>query len=306
MDEIDKYNDIPQLVKDFLDYSQTIQGKSELTILEYYYDLRVFLKYMKTLKIEDMKDVKLNHLYNFAGYLANKRKLCNSSRGRKIATIKAYFKYLHKKAKYLLEDPTAELEKPKPDKLLPKYLNIDESRGLLESVNGKYEIRDYAIITLFLNCGLRLSELVSINISSIRDDKLVVMGKGKKERTIYLNDACLRVINEYLKVRPTLKAKDKDALFLSERYTRISNKMVQYLVKKNITNAGLDRTKYSTHKLRHTAATLMYKHGGIDILALKDILGHENVNTTQIYTHVDNEQLKNAINKNPLSDVIKS
>jgi integrase/recombinase XerD len=189
-------------------------------------------------------------------------------------------------------------------KRLPRYLNIEESKKLLGAIDGEHRERDFAIITLFLNCGLRLSELVGINLNRIKNDILTVVGKGDKERTIYLNAACKRAIEAYLKVRPVEGVKDKNALFLSERKQRISNKTVQHIVKKYITAAGLDPERYSTHKLRHTAATLMYKHGKVDIRALQEILGHESIATTEIYTHVDNQQIKTAVESNPLSGYV--
>jgi site-specific recombinase XerD len=300
-----KYEDIPQQAADFLNYSQTIQGKSENTVKEYYYDIRFFLRYLESVGIQDEKEVTLSDLYTYMAYLTNERKQNNATRCRKVVSLRAYYKYLHKKAKVITVDPTLELEKPKRKKSMPKYLNIEESQHLLKTVEGKHETRDYAIITLFLNCGLRLSELTGIDIGKIKGDIMTIVGKGNKERVIYLNDACLRAINDYMRYRPNGKAKDRDALFLSERNTRISKNMVQYLVKKYLAAAGLDKC-YSTHKLRHTAATLMYKHGGVDVLALKEILGHENVNTTQIYTHVDSDQLKDAVTRNPLANIRKA
>jgi len=190
-------------------------------------------------------------------------------------------------------------------KRLPKYLNVDESKKLLSSVtpeNTKYPERDFAIITLFLNCGMRLSELVGINLKNIKGDTLTIIGKGNKERTVYLNKACIAAINDYLKTRPVNGVKDKDALFLSERKQRISKNTVQHIVKKFIKEAGLDPNRYSTHKLRHTAATLMYKYGKVDIKTLQELLGHESISTTEIYTHIDNQQIKDAVESNPLAN----
>jgi site-specific recombinase XerD len=236
-------------------------------------------------------------------YVSRERDNNANSRARKVASIKSFFNYLTTKARLLEHNPAVELESPKIIKRLPRYLNIEESKMLLASVSGKNRERDYAILTLFLNCGLRLSELVSININKIKNDTLTVIGKGNKERTIYLNKACKSALNAYLRVRPVEGVIDKNALFLSERKKRISNKTVQYIVKKYIIAAGLDPERYSTHKLRHTAATLMYKHGHVDIRALQEILGHESVSTTEIYTHVDNQQLKEAVDSNPLAEI---
>ena len=313
--------DAPLIIRDFLNYMETIKGKSKNTIKEYYYDLRTFFRFMKLhknlassttefdkiiisdIEIEFIKTISLSDLYEFMSFLSRVRNNKSNSRARKVACIKSFFNYLSTKSKLLEFNPAAELESPKNVKRLPKYLNIDESKKLLDVVDGKHRERDYAIITLFLNCGLRLSELVSININNIKSDTLTVIGKGNKERTIYLNSACLKAIETYMQVRPKDCVKDRNALFLSERKQRISNKTVQFIVKKYITISGLDPERYSTHKLRHTAATLMYKYGKVDIRALQQILGHESISTTEIYTHVDNSQLKSAVESNPLACV---
>jgi len=297
----------------------TIRNKSEKTVQEYYYDLRTFFRYIKLTKhsgfkdadfdtidprditLDDIKKIDLADLYSFMSYTSRMRDNTAVTRARKVASLRSFYKYLFSKVKLIDYNPAAELDSPKVVHRLPKYLNIDESIQLLESVEGNNRERDYAILVLFLNCGLRLSELVGINLSNIRNGKLTVIGKGNKERTIYLNQACLDAIDAYLRVRPVEGVKDKNALFLSERKQRISPKTVQYLVKKYIGKAGLDTRKYSTHKLRHTAATLMYKHGNVDIRALQSILGHQSISTTEIYTHVDDEQLRRAVDSNPLS-----
>jgi len=297
------YADIPQFANDYLNYMETIKNQSTNSIREYYYDIRLFFEFMKRLKsasatIDLIKSINLSDLYEYMAYLTHDRKLSSTSRCRKIASIRAFFKYLTKKAKLIDVDVSLELEKPKLQKVLPKHLSLEDSQNLLATVYGKHEIRDYAIITLFLNCGLRLSELVGIDLRKIKGDTLTILGKGNKERTVYLNDACLKAIESYLNVRSTKG--NKDALFLSERGKRISNQMVQYLVKKNMNKSGIGK-EYSTHKLRHTAATLMYKHGGVDIRALQEILGHTSIEMTQRYTHVDKEQLRDATLRNPLS-----
>jgi len=315
-----KMNEVPVVVADFLNYMETIKGKSKNTVHEYFYDLRTFLRFIKmhkglvdeqdisTIDISDVtidliRKITLSDLYAYMSYVSRERDNNVSSRARKVASIKSFFNYLFGKANLLDYNPAAELESPKIMKRLPRYLNIEESKRLLESISGDNRERDYAIITLFLNCGLRLSELVGINISKIKGDTLTIIGKGNKERTIYLNAACKRAIEAYMRVRPADGVKDRNALFLSERKQRISQKTVQYIVKKYIKAAGLDPERYSTHKLRHTAATLMYRYGKVDIRALQEILGHESVSTTEIYTHVDNQQLRNAINSNPLANI---
>ncbi len=315
--------EMPPLLRDFLSYMQTIRGKSVNTVQVYFYDLRVFFRFMKLqrnlvdkkLKFDDIqitdidipfvKAITLSDLYAFMAYVSNNRDNSSYARARKVASLKSFFKYLTFKAKLLDTNPAAELESPKILKRLPRYLNIQESKQLLNSVEGEFSERDYAIITIFLNCGLRLSELVGINLSNIKGAVLTVIGKGDKERSIPLNNACIKALEDYRKVRPNNAVKDRNALFLSERKQRISKESVQKIVKKYIKAAGLDPERYSTHKLRHTAATLMYKYGNVDIRALQELLGHESIATTQIYTHLDSNQLRNAVDNNPLADFNK-
>lgn len=313
--------EMPLVLKDFLNYLQTIKGKSINTIQVYFYDLRVFFRFLKIhnnlvdknadfdeisivdIDINLIKKVTLSDLYSFMSYVSNNRNNTSHARARKVASLKSFFNYLTNKAKLLDSNPASELESPKILKRLPRYLNIEESKQLLTSVDdgNNYE-RDYAIITLFLNCGMRLSELVGINLNNIKNNTLTVIGKGGKERSIPLNNACIQAIEAYMKVRPVNGIKDKYALFISGRKQRISKELVQKTVKKYIKAAGLDPQRYSTHKLRHTAATLMYKYGNVDIRALQELLGHESIATTEIYTHLDKQQLKDAVNSNPLSD----
>ena len=240
----------------------------------------------------------------FLVYCKDTRGNNERTRARKATTLRNFYKFLTVQKKLIDENPLQELDSPKIKKTLPKYLTLDESLALLNAVDGKYKERDYCILTLFLNCGMRLSELVSLNLSDIRSNNtLVVTGKGNKERTVYLNDACIDAINAYLPFRHVDGVKDKDALFISRQKTRISPKTVQFIVKSTLEKAGLSGRELSTHKLRHTAATLMYQHGDVDVLAIKVILGHESLSTTQIYTHIMDELLKKAAASNPLSSV---
>lgn len=313
--------DIPIVLEDFLNYIETIKGKSQNTVKEYFFDLRTLFRFLKIryrlveqncnfeeidisdIDIELIKKVTLQDLYAFISFVDKNRNNKNYAKARKVASIRSFFKYLYGKVKLIEENPALELETPKTDSRHPVYLTLEEAQDLLNSIDGEFKERDYAIITLFLNCGLRLSELVSIDVDKIKGDTLTVVGKGNKERTIYLNDACLLALENYLLIRPKDSLKDNKALFISKRKTRISVKTVQYLVKKYIKSSGLDDERYSTHKLRHTAATLMYKYGNVDIRALQQILGHENVSTTQIYTHIDDERLRKAVKSNPLSTI---
>jgi len=265
---------------------------------------------IRNMSLETVSKITLDDIHSFLFYLTNTYNSKAATRARKVSSIRVFFNYLCNKAGLIEKNPAQNLETPKLDKRIPKYLTLDDSKKLLEAVNDmddRNKERDYAIITLFLNCGMRLSELVGINIKDINfnDQKLNVIGKGNKERTIYLNSACMNAVNKYLAVRPhdNVKYDSKDALFLSERRERISNRTVQYIVKQELKRAGLDTNKYSVHKLRHTAATLMYKYGNVDIRALQELLGHESIATTEIYTHVDNSQIRNAVESNPLANI---
>ncbi|MCT8975463.1 tyrosine recombinase XerC [Clostridium sp. CX1] len=316
-------NDLPEQVTNFLNYLETIKGKSENTLKAYKVDLTMFFRFIKMYKgipyddnldfeeipIYDIDEyvirkLKLSDLYAFLSFTEKYRSNSAYARARKVATLKSFFKFLSGKAKIIDENPAIDLESPKISKRNPTYLTLDESKSLLKAIEGKNKERDYCMITLFLNCGLRLSELCGINISNIKKDILTVVGKGNKERTVYLNNACIKAIDNYLIVRHKNidKIIDKDALFISKNNTRISKRSVEVMLKKYLSAAGLDTDKYTPHKLRHTAATLMYKYGNVDIRSLQQILGHENVSTTQIYTHVDDEKLRQAVNSNPLSD----
>jgi len=263
--------------------------------------------------ISQISKIKLDDIHAFLSYLAIDLKSKPATRARKVSTIRIFFNYLSQKTGLIENNPAQNLETPKLGKRMPKYLTLDESKKLLDITisdenDNENNIRDYAIITLFLNCGIRLSELVGINIKDITfsECKLNVIGKGNKERTIYLNKACMNAIKDYIdNARPKegIKYDSKDALFLSKRRERISNRTVQYIVKRELQKAGLDTTKYSVHKLRHTAATLMYQYGNIDIRALQELLGHKSISTTEIYTHVDNSQVRNAVESNPLANL---
>lgn len=315
-------DDMPLLLEDYLNYMETIKGKSSNTVKEYFFDIRTFLRFLKIryrlvekntplekieiydIDIDFIKRVTIQDLHAFISFVDKNRNNGNYAKARKVASIRSFFDYLHTKVNLIEKNPANNLEFPKTDNRQPVYLTLEQAKSLLDIINNNpnelFRKRDYAIVTLFLNCGLRLSELVSINIHKIKEDTLTVIGKGNKERTIYLNEACKKALNDYIKIRPR-DAKDEKALFLSKRKNRISTRAVQHMIDKYLKKAGLDPSIYSTHKLRHTAATLMYKYGNVDIRALQDILGHENVATTQIYTHIDDERLREAVNRNPLS-----
>ena len=321
--------DAPPVIRDFLVYHETIKGHSRKTVDEYYLDLRTFFRYIKFLKgyvpqdtpledisifdvdIELIKSVTLADVYSYLSFLARERErnhnskdsqlgLNAASRARKISTIRSFYKYLTQKANLIDVNPVQDMDSPKIMKTLPRYLSVEEAEKLLNSVSGPNQQRDYCIITLFLNCGLRISEMAGLNLTDIQSDSLRVLGKGNKVRIVYLNEACAQAINDYLIVRKGTAAVDKNALFLSSRRTRISTSAIHALVKKYLLAAGLDSSKYSSHKLRHTAATMLL-HNGVDVRTLQELLGHEHLNTTEIYTHVDNADLKDAAELSPLS-----
>lgn len=328
---MDYRTEAPPIIRDFLTYHETIQGHSRRTVDEYFLDLRNFFRYIKVergkvprsaeldeISIDDVdlelvRSVTLSDVYSYMSYLSRDRArhpnsrdsdygLTPAARARKVATIRSFFKYLTNKAKLISENPMQDLDAPRLKKALPRYLDLESSIQLLESVTGPFQERDYCILTLFLNCGLRISELIGLNLSDIREDQLRVLGKGNKERILYLNSACQDAIRDWLAARNSMGVIDKNALFISQRRTRISKAAVEKLVKKYLTMAGLDSSQYSPHKLRHTAATLMLQNG-VDVRTLQEVLGHENLNTTQIYAHVDNENLRSAARANPLGRV---
>ena len=314
-------SEAPPIIKEFLGYVGTIKGKSPKTVAEYYLDLRTFFRYIKMsrklispeidfekINISDIdldliKTITLTDVFEYMNYLSSERHNKASTRSRKVSSLRTFFKYLTNKTGKLAVNPVEELETPKHKKSLPKYLTLDQSLELLSKVEGSTKERDYCILILFLNCGMRLSELVSLNLSDVRHGTSTVriVGKGNKERIVYLNDACIDAIDRYIAVRPNNALVDKNALFISKQNKRISPKTVQYIVKKYLSEIELGNL--SVHKLRHTAATLMYQHGHVDIRVLKDILGHENLGTTEIYTHLSDEQMANAAKANPLSKV---
>jgi len=324
-----RYNDCPQILRDFLTYHETIKGQSQLTISEYYLDLRMFLRFIKLMRndmpihtrlddidirnitLDFIREINTSDIFDFLSYLANDRSgnpdamaptygISASSRARKLSVIKSFFKYLTVRTKQLSENPVADLEYPKIRKSLPKYLTMEQSSRLLSSVDGQNKLRDYAILMLFLNCGIRRSELVGLNISDVYEDRIRVVGKGNKERFVYFGTPCRKAIETYLAERNKKVLTDNRALFGSRNGNRISVTAVHRLVEKALKQAGLDSTQFSAHKLRHTAATMMLS-GGVDVKTVQEVLGHENLNTTQIYTHIENTELKLAAHANPLS-----
>ncbi len=324
-----RYTDGPIVLRDFLTYHETIKGQSPKTVSEYYLDLRMFLRFIKLMRsdmpiqtrlddipikdidVKFIEEITTSDVFDFLSYLANDRNpnpdssipdlgISPSARARKLSAIKSFFKYLTVRTKQLQENPVADLEYPKLRKSLPKYPTFQESAALLQAVSGQNQVRDYAILMLFLNCGIRRSELVGLNLTDVYEDRIRVVGKGNKERFVYFGSACRKAIDAYLIERKKKILTDNRALFGSRDNNRISSAAVHRLVKKAFLQAGLDATQFSAHKLRHTAATMMLS-GGVDVKTVQEVLGHENLNTTQIYTHIENTELKLAAEANPLS-----
>lgn len=316
-------DEMSEIVQQYAMYLRNIKGLSAKTVDNYCMDLRTFFRFLKldqgsvppdtALEEISVRDVDLEmirgittyHIFAFMNYVADERSNMSSTRQRKSSSLKSFFNFLTVHEKLLTENPTDNLTPPKSKKALPHFLSLEQSIELLNAVDGPDQERDRCMLTLFLNCGMRLSELVSINISDVvrNNNTLRILGKGNKERIVYLNQACLEAIDNYLAVRPKDGVIDRNALFLSSRKQRISPKTVQFIVKKYLAKIGLGGPGYSVHKLRHTAATLMYRYGDVDIRVLQDILGHENLGTTEIYTHTSNDQMEAAVNSNPLAKI---
>lgn len=315
-------NKNPEFLNEYLVHIRIVRMLSERTVNEYYLDIRLFLKYMysqlyntdtniddidiSAMTVADLQQITVSNIYNFIFYTADERKNSDKARYRKVSSLRSFFKYLTKVTHILREDPTRDIEIPSPKNALPKYLSLNESVRLLETSGSGESERNFCIITLFLNCGMRLSELVSINISDVdfEENKMRVLGKGNKERMVYLNEACVSALSDYLKIRNSnIKAEDEPALFISNRNTRISKRRVQQIVEETLKLAGLGDKGLTTHKLRHTAATLMYQYSDADILTLKELLGHSNIATTEIYTHLNSDAVRTAIEENPLAGI---
>ncbi len=315
------FSEFPQVAQYYFNYLITVNGKSPLTVSGYALDLRLFFRFLKMhrgavsgstdfdeicindIDIDFLKKTTVSEAYAFLAYCTTVRKNNSTSRARKVVAVKRFYRFLALNKQFIDENPLRDLESPRTKKALPKYLTLEQSINLLDCVDGNFRERDFCILTLFLNCGLRLSELVGLNLNDIRNDNTIrILGKGNKERIIYLNSACLTALNNYLRVRPADGVADRNAVFISRNKRRISKRAVQDIVEKFLKKAGLDGQGYSVHKLRHTAATLMYQYGDVDVRLLKEILGHESLSTTEIYTHVVNSQLKKALDANPLNN----
>ncbi len=319
------FSDSPAFLKEFLYYMQTIRSLSSKTVEAYYIDLKLFFRFIyqkrnncinnsvideidiSILDIDFLKSISQSDILDFLYFSMQERQNSTAARSRKLSSIRGFFKYSVNKSHILKTNPSENIELPINKKRLPKYLNLEQAIELLSNVNTKFPQRDYCMIVLLLNCGMRLSELVGIDVKDIRDDTLRIIGKGNKERIVYLNDSCLKAINDYLVFRNNIISKEQEpALFISEtRKTRLSARRVQQIIEECLKLSGLANMGFSAHKLRHTAATLLYRSGNADMLALKEILGHEHVSTTEIYTHISDEALKKAAKSSPLSNFKK-
>lgn len=317
------YNDVPKSVRDFLLYMDVVKGRSKKTVYEYYLDLRSYFKYLYSLRassdgdieeldvsglgIDFIKEVTLEDTYAFLFYLKENRNCNNSTVNRKCCSIRMYFKYMCNKTGALTVNPVENLESSALPRTLPKFLSLEECQLLLNSTrDGDNKKRDYAILVLFLNCGMRLSELVGINLSDLGGEYLTITGKGNKQRNIYLNPTCVSAVRDYIEHERKvdgLKEDARNALFISRQGNRMSRRMVQYVVENHLKKSGLGNKRYSTHKLRHTAATMMHRYGGADVRVLQEVLGHENLSTTQIYTHIGDGEVKAAMAANPIADI---
>ncbi len=317
------YADCPQILRDYLFYLLTIKGRSARTVDAYYIDIRTFFRFLvlhKSLGYADLpfeklpihivtldvlKTVTLSDAYEYLHYISTERSNSAKTRSRKVSSLKSFFHYLCDKVHLLPQNPMAELEVPSVKKSLPKYLTLEQCLSLLKNVNGEYKERDYCIITLFLNCGMRLSELCGMNMTDIRENTVRILGKGNKERIVYLNKACQNALDTYIKYRNShpIAPQDRNALFLNRNGHRLGTRRVEQIVDDQLKKAGLDQYGFSVHKLRHTAATMMYQYGNVDIRVLQEILGHANLGTTQIYTHISNDQMEQAVQSTPLSDL---
>lgn len=314
------FKEAPPVIFDFLNYLSNVLGRSDLTVDEYYRDLRTFFRFIikdrglvkndvpideidiSRVDLEMVGSVTFSEIVLFLNYCKDERGNAASTRARKTSSLKDFYKYLTVKTHRLSNNPTEELEAPRKGKKLPKYLTLEDCLRLLQAIDGEQKERDYCILVFFLNCGLRRSELVGIDLSDINSDNMLkVRGKGNKERILKLNPACVNALNEYLKVRPVNGIKDKNALFISKKNCRMTGKGVYHMVNHYMSKIGLGDQGYSPHKLRHTAATLMYQKGGVDIRTLQAILGHANLGTTQIYTHIADEQIEKGLDANPLA-----
>lgn len=315
------YEDCPDYLEDYLTYMQLVKGRGDRTVEAYYIDLRTFLRYLRIdhnevdtnktpfeeitiaqVPFEYVRKLRLIDAYDYLKWLAEDRANSLKTRARKTSALKQFYSYLHLKKNLIPSDPLTQLEIPKLPKTLPKYLSLEDAQRLLSSIESDHFERDYCMITLFLNCGMRLSELCGLNLSdfSFESETLRLFGKGQKERIVYINQACISALKAYLPIRFSVQTQEK-ALFLSNRNTRISRRRTQEIVEESLKKAGLGNLGITTHKLRHTAATLMYQYGNVDTLVIKDILGHESLATTEIYTHLSNENLRQAANANPLA-----
>ena len=328
-------SDAPACLTEYLNYLTTIKNRSQLTALNYYTDIRMFMRFLKIknklvaedaefseITISDLdekyiRNVTLSDVMEFLSFTVSERSNQAKARSRKAVSLRQFYKFLTNNKAWFTASPILNLELPSPKNALPKHLTLQECEQLLKNGFGDFsswmDYRDYAMIVMFLNCGMRLSELVGLDVNDFSENldpsqpdvvyiSVKVIGKGNKERIVYLNNQCVDALTKYKAIRATVVEPKVKALFVSKQGKRITNRRVEQIIDDRLRICGLSGKGISVHKLRHTAATLMYQNG-VDVRVLKEVLGHENLNTTQIYTHVVNSQLRDAINRNPVMDI---
>lgn len=312
---------LPAFANKYLQFLSIEKNAAPGTIFNYAISIRTFLRWVKSLDmgtavpetfneisvqdmtVESISSLTTSDIYDFLAFCKMERSCGARSRSTKLAAIRSLYDYLRKRDStgLVTSNPGTDISVPKK-KTLPVFLTVNESKQLLDAVSGRFASRDYCILLWFLSCGMRLSELVAINLQDVKDDTLRLHGKGRKERIVHLNKPCLAALENYLidrsKYLESHETADKEALFLSMNASvakRLSGRRVEQIVDKYVLAAGLEGNGFSAHKLRHTAATIMYRDAGAGVLEIQEILGHENVQTTTIYTHTSGQLVKSAL-----------
>lgn len=318
------YPDCPPLLDRYIKHSIAISNKAKRTVNSYVVDILLFLRFyarlsgkvaentnLKDIKVKTMTDAEIcavtaDDIFSFLYFLADDRKNSPGTRKHKLSSLHSFYNYILLVEKAIDKNPVNYVERPSTKGLAtrpPKFLELDQSKALLKTIDGQFQERDYCMILLFLTCGMRLSELTRINLKDFSDKTLKIVGKGNKPRTVPLNQMCLEAIADYRAIRDGLpNLVDKDAMFVSKRTgKRIGNRQVEKIVTKYIAESGLQATGCTTHSLRHSAATMYYR-AGVDLQQIARILGHSSTKVTEIYTHIDESSLAEIIDNSPLAD----